>query len=102
MSHVMHPAIAESATLVVAPDVLSSELGSEHVLLNLTDGTYYGLDEVGGEIWKRLQAPTTIAEICRALVDLFDVEPMRCRQDVETLLADLLAHGLIQIQGAAT
>ena len=62
--------IPASAIVVVAGDVLSSELGSEHVLLSLRDGTYYSLEEVGGEIWKLLQTPTSVAEVCRAIVEM--------------------------------
>ena len=88
-----------STTFVIAKDVLASELGSELVMLNLADGVYYGLDEVGGEIWRRLAAPVTIAEICRAIGASFEVEPDQCRADVEKLLESLASSGLIEVIG---
>jgi len=92
-------AIHASAIVVIAGDVLSSELGSEHVLLNLRDSTYYGLDEVGGAIWKLLQAPISVEAICCAIGEAYDVEPDRCRQDVMNLLGELVERRLVDIHG---
>jgi hypothetical protein len=95
---VTHPAIPISATVVAARDVLASQLGSEHVLLNLRDGTYYGLEEVGGAIWTLVQRPVTVDEICNALVAEYEVDPARCREDVVRLLGDLAARGLVEFR----
>ena len=74
------------------------ELGSEQVMLNLRDGTYYGLDEAGSEIWKLLQKPITVSEICDAIVGAFDVDAERCHRDVVRLLSDLVDRGLIDFR----
>jgi predicted component of type VI protein secretion system len=92
--------IPESATVVVASDVLASELGAEYVLLNLNNGTYYGLQDVGSEIWKMLQNPVTVDAICSALIKTFEVEPERCHRDVMRLLGELLTHGLVEVREA--
>ena len=94
-------AIPASAIVVIASDVLSSELGSEHVLLNLRDGMYYGLEDVGGDIWKLLQTPVSVGDICRAIVEIYDVEPERCRRDVVKLLGELAEHQLIELRDPA-
>ena len=95
-----HP-LPLSAIVVVADDVLSSELGSEHVLLNLRDGIYYGLEDVGGDIWKLLQNPISVAEICGAIAETRDVDPERCRQDVVTLLGELVERHLVELRDPA-
>jgi len=92
------PALEPSTTVVAARDVLSSEIGSEQVMLNLRDGIYYGLEAIGGEIWTLLQHPITVAEICQVIVDRYDVERERCRQDVVRLLGDLVKRGLIEVR----
>lgn len=90
--------ISDSAIVVVTGDILASELGSEFVMLNLKDGTYYGLDEVGGDLWRLLQKPITVGEICSVLTSEYDVDTDRCRADVVKLLVDLLARGLVEIR----
>jgi hypothetical protein len=90
--------ISDSATIAIAPDVLASEVGPEVVMLSLRDGTYYGLDGVGAEIWRMLQTPVTIPRIVTALVEIYDVDANRCRSDVLTVMATLVERGLVVIR----
>jgi hypothetical protein len=90
--------LALESIVVVAPDVLSSRLGSEQVVLNLRDGTYYGLDDVGSEIWALLEHPITIGEICDAVVESYDVDLDRCRRDVVRLMDDLVRRRLVEVR----
>lgn len=90
--------ISDSATIVVAPDVLSSEVGPEVVMLSLRDGTYYGLEDVGVEIWRLIQTPVTVPRIVTALVEMYDVDADRCRSDVLTVIATLVERGLVEIR----
>jgi Coenzyme PQQ synthesis protein D (PqqD) len=83
---------------VASNDLLSTEFGRELVLLNLNDGVYYGLDDVGLEIWKLLQQPTTFTGIRDAILGAYDVEPARCERDLALLLEDLARRGLIEIR----
>ena len=92
--------IRPESTVVVAPDVLSTPLGSEQVMLNLRDGTYYGLDEVGSEIWRLVQQPIRVSEICDAILDAYEVDPERCGEDVIRLLGELMQRGLIELRTA--
>ena len=90
--------ISESAIVVAAADVLVSEFGDELVLLNLRDGVYYGLEDVGARVWALLRQPTTLPAIRDTLVSEYDVEPERCEQDARALIGDLVTRGLVTIQ----
>ncbi len=92
------PPLDTASTVVVAPDVLSTQLGTEQVMLNLRDGTYYGLDEVGSRIWMLLQSPVQVGSICDAIAGEYDVEADRCRADVFRLLHELMQRGLVEIR----
>jgi hypothetical protein len=81
-----------------ASDVLSTPLGGEWVLLNLKDGTYYGLDGVGAAIWKLLQTPVAVEEICRTICNTYDVAADRCAVDVADLLTELERRGLVEVR----
>jgi hypothetical protein len=87
-----------TATVVASSDLLVSEFGTELVILNLKDGVYYGLEDVGLRIWKLLQQPTTIAAILEALVAEYDIDGKRCERDVRALLSELSSRGLVSIQ----
>jgi hypothetical protein len=95
------PTIPHSATVVVASDVVASEFGDELVVLNLRDGVYYGLEDVGARIWKLMQNPVSVTAIREALLAEYDVEPARCEQAICTLLAQLVDKGLVAIQEGA-
>ena len=90
-------AIPESSVFAAARDVLASEFGSEYVLLNLNNGTYYGLEDVGGIIWKMLQTPVSMADLCRTVTDAFAVDFDTCLRDVTNLLDELVANGLVEM-----
>jgi hypothetical protein len=90
--------IPDSAVVAIAPDALGTELGSEVVMLSLRDGTYYGLEDVGAEIWRLIQEPMTIGRIVASVTDTYDVDARRCRTDVITLVTALRERGLVDIR----
>jgi hypothetical protein len=85
------------ATAVVSAGQLSTELGGEVVILGLQDSVYYGLSQVGTRIWQLLQTPHTLDQIVSVLVAEYDVTRERADADLQSLLADLHARGLIAI-----
>jgi hypothetical protein len=90
---------AQNPALYVAnDDVLTTKFGDEVVILNLRDGVYYGLEDVGARVWQLLERPVTVAAIRDALVSEFEVAPGRCERDVSALVASLSERGLVRIQ----
>jgi hypothetical protein len=86
------------ARVNVTSDQVSSELDGEEVILNLKDGTYYGLNEVGARIWALLQEAPTLLQVRDQIVEEFDVEAEQCEQDLVTLVQELEDAGLVTIQ----
>ena len=91
------PAVTPSTKVSVAAEVLASDFGAEYVLLNLKNGMYYGLDNVGAELWRRIQHAATVQAICGELLGEFEVDEETCRRDVIRLIAELVDHGLVEI-----
>jgi hypothetical protein len=82
----------------VVPGHVSSELDGEEVILNLENGTYYGLNEVGARIWALLQEESSLAGVRDRLMEEYDVDAERCEQDVVHLTKELEEAGLVEIQ----
>ena len=82
-------------TIQTSADVVAREVGSETMLLDLASGTYFGLDEVGGRFWQKLEDGKSASEARDALLDEYKVEPDELDRDLETLLAELAANGLV-------
>lgn len=81
---------------VVSSEQVSCELGGEAVILHTGRGVYFGLNEVGAEIWNLLQQPRAVPEICEAITQSYAVSPQECERDVHELLKQLSEAGLIQ------
>jgi hypothetical protein len=86
-----------SASAVASTGQLSTILGNEVVILGLRDSVYYGLSNVGVRIWELLQTPRTLDDIAAALVAEYDVSLDDARADLQDLLGDLHARGLVAI-----
>ena len=90
--------LSNDSIVVVSPDQVSSDLAGEIVMLNLKNGTYYGLDQVGARVWGLIEQPHRVAAIRDAILEEYDVEPERCEQDLLALLGELEQAGLIEVR----
>lgn len=90
--------IVETSTVVAVPNQISSSLGEEAVILELTQGVYYGLNAVGARIWELLKEPRTAGEIRDVILDEYDAEPEAVTRDLLGLLTDLADRGLIEVR----
>jgi hypothetical protein len=86
-----------SSRVTTAPDVMLRIIGDEAVILNLKSELYLGLDPIGTRIWTVLQGSPSIQAAHASLLDEFEVEPERLRQDMDRLLDQMLAQGLIEL-----
>lgn len=76
---------------------ISADLGGEILILSLDSGSYFLLSGAGVRVWESLGEPKSVAEIERTLLDTFDVDPERCRQDLDHLLRGLAERGLVEL-----
>lgn len=81
----------------ITPDVLHQELGGETVLLNLANESYFGLNEVGTRIWQVLAETNSANDVIKCLVDEYEVSEDQLRIDVEKLIGELVAGGLLTV-----
>jgi hypothetical protein len=93
--------ISNTSIVVASGDQISSDLAGEVVMLNLKNGTYYGLDDVGARIWSLIQEPRPVAAVRDTILQEYDVEPDRCERDLLALLDELAAAELIEVRDAA-
>ena len=91
------PEYADPDTLYVVSDgQITSQLGDESIILELNEGIYYGLDQIGTRVWELLQAPRSIRQICEAIRQDYDVSTDACIEAVAALVADLEARTLVK------
>jgi hypothetical protein len=97
----MPPLDLELDTVVVATDGhVSSTLEDEEVILDLTSGTYYGLNPVGRHIWSFIQSPKPVRAVCDHVLEAFDAKPDQVEQDVISLLRDMESEDLVRVESS--
>jgi hypothetical protein len=75
--------------------VVFQQVSGKQVLLNLADGQYYALDDVGSRIWSLCDGTRAVKDIVGALCDEYDAEPTTIESDAMELLADLFDAQLV-------
>lgn len=90
--------ISSSTIVVAAKDQVFCDLGGEAAILSLGSGIYFGLNPVGASVWNLIQSAIRVDQICAALVEEYEVDPVRCDSDVRTLLQEMLDQNLIEVR----
>lgn len=83
--------------VVVSDERLACSLGDELAIFSMKNDACYHLDTVGSRVWNLLQQPRSVAEICDAIVNEFEVDRIRCENDLLDLLMKMRAEGLIEL-----
>ena len=85
-----------------SPEVLFQPLGDEAVLLNLHNNRYYGLNEVGARMWQLLQEHGALDAVVTQMVAEYEVDEATLRQDLQTLIAQLVEQEMLAESTTAT
>ena len=87
-------------TIVVAStQQVSCDVADEAVLLSMSDGEYYGLNEVAASIWHLIQQPRSVLEIRDTLLEHYDgIDVQECERAVCDFLGEMISLRLIELQ----
>jgi hypothetical protein len=90
------PDLTLSDRIVIPDSVVFRDLGGETVVLNLETGLYFGLDEVGTEVWNDLRNGSTLQQTFDRLIGEYDVAADTLRADILRFVNHMAAKGLVQ------
>jgi hypothetical protein len=90
-------ALTPQTKLVAHPEQLSSDLDGETILLHMTTGLYYGMNDVATRVWSLLQTTTTLEAMQTTLLDEYDVAPEVCGAQLNELVTNLVEANLVQV-----
>lgn len=82
------PALSADTKVRISSSVYARAFGSEIVLLDFGRGEYFGLDEIGAEIWRRLERGDALGAIADALSEGWHVS----REDALRDIFELVDH----------
>ena len=81
----------------VSDQASNCRVGDETVILHAGNGTYFGLDAVGSQIWQMLQKGLNPAQSCVRIAQEFGVPLEQVEEDARIFLADLRRHDIIRL-----
>ena len=75
------------------------KLADEKIILNISNGNYFSLNEVASTIWDYIQEDSEykIDEVIYKLLEIYDSSFDQINNDINELLKDLIGQGLIEI-----
>ena len=81
------------------PEQITTAIGGEVVAMSTRMGVYIGLDAAASDIWKRLEAPQSIGDLCDQLSREFQGDRDMIAKDVVELLTGLRELGMVAVTG---
>jgi hypothetical protein len=76
-------------------DVAAKVIDGELIIIRLSDGTYYSMDNVGSSAWQLIETGHPLPEVIRTLSTWYATPVERVESDVSSLVRELLAERLI-------
>ena len=77
--------------------IVFTEIDGAVVMMDVDEGRYFELDEIGGRIWALIESGASVATICEALLTEYEVAADVCQRDVLEFVAEARDLGVIRI-----
>ena len=92
------PLIADTTRVSRSPSVLAAEVDGEVVMMSIEKGRYFGLDDIGSDIWKRIETPCSFGELIDRLKADYDADRATIADDVRALLLGMAAQDVVRLE----
>ena len=89
--------IADSTMISRSPSVLTAEVDGEVVMMSIEQGQYFGLDDIGSDIWKRIEPPCSFATLIDGLTADYDADRATILADVHSLLLRMAEQDVVRL-----
>jgi hypothetical protein len=73
------------------------KVGDESIIINLTTGSYYSLNDTGTIFWELLDGQRTIADCAQLVAAEYDVEARVVEADLIDIATEFQSEGLIVV-----
>lgn len=80
--------------------LVEAEVDGELMGLSIEHGTCFGFNETATIIWRTIETPRTVDEICRELTMRYEVDHDVCLADLSVALRHMAGQGLVSLTPA--
>jgi len=74
-----------------------TEVDGNKVLMSVESGKYYGLNQVGTDIWAKIEEKVSVSELIDKLLGEYDIDKKSCEEQVLRYLNHLNDNDLIEV-----
>ena len=78
-------------------EVAAKVMDGEAIMINLSNGMYYSMNNVGGLIWEMIEGRHSLEKIVEGVVSRYDGSAEQVRADVERVVAELVQENLVKV-----
>jgi len=97
-SNPAQPAQVDDATLVQrGTNVMTANVGKEIVMMDVLNGRYLGVNDIGGDIWRRLETPRRFGELIDGLAADYQGDRAVIAADVRKLLQEMAVYDVVKL-----
>jgi hypothetical protein len=90
-------AIVDTTLLSHSPTVITAQVHDEIVMMSIKGGSYFGLDDIGSDIWRRIESPCSFADLVDRLATDYAADRATISADVRALLDRMVAHDVVRL-----
>jgi hypothetical protein len=88
----------DATTLISrSPSVLTAEVDGEIVMMSIEQGRYFGLDDIGSDIWKRIESPCSFGTLIDGLAADYEADRATIVADVQSLLGLMAEQDVVRL-----
>jgi hypothetical protein len=89
--------IGDATVISRSPSVLTAEVDGEIVMMSIEQGRYFGLDNIGSDIWKRIEPPCSFATLIDGLAAAYEADRATIAADVQNLLGRMAEQDVVRL-----
>ena len=89
--------ITDATVISRSPSVLTAEVDGEIVMMSIEQGRYFGLDDIGSDIWKRIEPPCSFAALIDGLTADYEADRAAIAADVQVLLDRMAEQDVVRL-----
>jgi Coenzyme PQQ synthesis protein D (PqqD) len=89
--------ILDGTVVSRSPAVLTAEVQGEVVMMSIEQGQYFGLDDIGSDVWKRIDPPCSFAALIDGLAATYDADRTTIAADVRDLLGRMAERDVVRL-----
>lgn len=90
--------VRNDSIIIKNKDIEVTDFNNEKVMMDLEQGKYFALNDVGSRIWELANENTKVQDIIDILLTEYEIDEETCKNEVIRYIEDLVKNGVVKIK----